>query len=69
MCVIMRYNIFGNSGISMESSDRVNLGITLQRSVLEQLDVMRGDVPRSRAIERAVKAKLGIKQGPGSDQS
>ena len=45
----------------MQTSERVNLGITLSRSTLEQLDVMRGDVPRSRAIERAVEAKLGIK--------
>lgn len=44
----------------MQASERVNLGITLQRSTLEQLDAMRGDIPRSRAIERAVQAKLGI---------
>jgi len=53
--------ISGNSGITMQTSERVNLGITLQRSVLEQLDAARGDIPRSRAIERAVQAKLGIK--------
>ena len=52
----------------MQTSERVNLGITLQRSILEQLDAARGDVPRSRAIERAIEAKLGInppKSGAG----
>jgi len=40
--------------------ERVGIGISLQRSTLEMLDATRGDIPRSRAIERALETKLGI---------
>ena len=33
---------------------RTNLGITLDTGVLVRLDKQRGDIPRSRAIEKAI---------------
>jgi metal-responsive CopG/Arc/MetJ family transcriptional regulator len=41
-------------------TERTSIGISLRRITLERLDEIRGDVPRSRVIERAIEAKLGI---------
>jgi len=37
----------------------VSIGISLRRSTLKRIDESRGDVPRSRAIERMIEASLG----------
>ena len=37
------------------------LGITLPKSIVQNIDNKRGDVPRSRYIRRAVESYLGLK--------
>jgi len=44
----------------MDTQERVNLGITLKRSTLTQLDFRRGDIPRTKIIERLLEERLGI---------
>jgi len=36
------------------------IGVSIPEMLLEQLDQSRGDIPRSRAIARAIEQKLGI---------
>jgi hypothetical protein len=44
----------------METPERVNLGITLKRTTLTRLDCIRGDIPRTKAIERVLEERMGI---------
>jgi metal-responsive CopG/Arc/MetJ family transcriptional regulator len=37
----------------------VKLGITLPKSIIQKIDNMRGDIPRSRYIRRAIEKYLG----------
>jgi metal-responsive CopG/Arc/MetJ family transcriptional regulator len=41
------------------TDNTVKLGITLPKSVIQNIDQRRGDIPRSRYIRRAVERYLG----------
>ncbi len=45
-------------------NERQNLGITLRTSTVEKLDELRGDLPRSRAIEKIICERLGLPGDP-----
>ena len=47
-----------------KTNGRLNLGITLRASTVERLDELRGDLPRSRAIEKIVCERLGLPGDP-----
>jgi hypothetical protein len=44
--------------MNMEAQKRVNFGLTLKKTTLSILDEVRGDIPRTRWIERAVEERL-----------
>ena len=42
-------------------TERTSIGISLQKSTLKRIDDERGDIPRSRLIERALEEKYALK--------
>ena len=55
------YNIGMKGTIAVDKTEKV--GITLPKSILQRIDKVRGDIPRSTYIRRAVEVYL--KQGKG----
>jgi len=54
--------ILPKSHIFMQNNrERIGIGISLQKSTLDRIDADRGDVPRSRIIERALEEKYALK--------
>jgi metal-responsive CopG/Arc/MetJ family transcriptional regulator len=46
------------SGTIVVTDNTVKLGITLHKSIIQKIDNMRGDIPRSRYIRRAIENYL-----------
>jgi metal-responsive CopG/Arc/MetJ family transcriptional regulator len=52
------------AAITANNEDRTEkLGITLPISLLQKIDNMRGDIPRSKYIRRAIERYLKVKGG------
>jgi hypothetical protein len=49
MCIVHSTSM--TSGTIVVTDNTVKLGITLPKSIIQKIDNMRGDIPRSRAIE------------------
>jgi metal-responsive CopG/Arc/MetJ family transcriptional regulator len=48
------------NGLDDDDSDKTEkLGITLPKSILHRIDQVRGDIPRSKYIRRAIETYLG----------
>ena len=47
----------------------VKLGITLPKSIIQKIDQVRGDIPRSRYIRRAVERYLGSNSSKDIDNT
>lgn len=48
------------NGLNNENNDKTEkLGITLPKSILHRIDQVRGDIPRSKYIRRAIERYLG----------
>jgi metal-responsive CopG/Arc/MetJ family transcriptional regulator len=54
--------VSGTTTITNSQDRTQKLGITLPISLLEKIDKIRGDIPRSKYIRRAIESYLKVKE-------
>ena len=45
------------------ATSRINMGVYIKKSLVERIDCLRGDIPRSRVVEKVLEEKFGISGG------
>jgi hypothetical protein len=62
MCTVHSTNMTGSTIVSATTTMdmTVKLGITLPKSIIQKIDNMRGDIPRSKYIRRVIERYLAI---------
>jgi hypothetical protein len=60
-CTVHSTSMTGSTIVAATTTDMtVKLGITLPKSIIQKIDNMRGDIPRSKYIRRVIERYLAI---------
>ena len=59
MCIVHCTSMTSSTIVAATMDMTVKIGITLPKSVIQNIDQKRGDIPRSRYIRRAIERYLG----------
>jgi metal-responsive CopG/Arc/MetJ family transcriptional regulator len=67
MCIVHPTSMASSTILAATTMDMtVKLGITLPKSIIQKIDNMRGDIPRSRYIRRAIERYLSKNTAKGN---
>jgi metal-responsive CopG/Arc/MetJ family transcriptional regulator len=70
MCIVHSTSMTSSTIVAATTTDMtVKLGITLPKSMIKKIDNMRGDIPRSRYIRRAVENYLSKNKDNSENKS